>query len=38
MDTRVWTLIFLAFVAVAIPRGPAMYAEDQVRIVPDASG
>ena len=36
MDTRLWTLIALAFVAAV--RGPALVAEDRIRLTPDASG
>lgn len=36
MDTRLWALIVLAFVAVV--RGPALVAEDRFKLTPDASG
>ena len=36
MDTRLWTLIVLVFVAVV--RGPALVAEDRFKLTPVASG
>jgi matrixin len=36
MDSRLWTLIVLAFVSLV--RGPALIAEDRFKLVSDASG